>query len=135
MRKTWLTDVIGTEKAAIGLVHLKALPGDPLYDAEGGMNKVYEMAVDDIHALQEGGIDALQFSNEFSFPYQQNPSKEIVSAMAFLMGKLQPEIRCKCDQQSDRQYRTLRYHRGAVDERHIFRCLFGQSRSGECVDR
>ena len=68
MRKTWLTDVIGTEKAAIGLVHLKALPGDPLYDAEGGMNKVYEMAVDDIHALQEGGIDALQFSNEFSFP-------------------------------------------------------------------
>ena len=54
MRKTWLTDVIGTEKAAIGLVHLKALPGDPLYDAEGGMNKVYEMAVDDIHALQEG---------------------------------------------------------------------------------
>ena len=93
MRKTWLTDVIGTEKAAIGLVHLKALPGDPLYDAEGGMNKVYEMAVDDIHALQEGGIDALQFSNEFSFPYQQNPSKEIVSAMAFLMGKLQPEIK------------------------------------------
>ena len=67
MRKTWLTDVIGTEKAAIGLVHLKALPGDPLYDAEGGMNKVYEMAVDDIHALQEGGIDALQFSNNLVF--------------------------------------------------------------------
>ena len=26
MRKTWLSDVVGTEKAAFGLVHLLALP-------------------------------------------------------------------------------------------------------------
>ena len=32
MRKTWLSDVVGTEKAAFGLVHLLALPGDPMYD-------------------------------------------------------------------------------------------------------
>ena len=125
MRKTWLTEVIGTEKAAIGLVHLKALPGDPLYDAEGGMNKVYEMAVDDIHALQEGGIDALQFSNEFSFPYQQNPSKEIISAMAYLMGKLQPEIKVPDGANV----------RSTVDKRNIFRCLFRKSGLGKCVYR
>ena len=92
MRKTWLTDVIGTEKAAFGLVHLLALPGDPLYDPEGGMEKVYEAALADVKALQEGGIDALHFSNEFSFPYQQNPPKEIMTSMAYIIGRLKPYI-------------------------------------------
>ena len=92
MRKTWLSDVVGTEKAAFGLVHLLALPGDPMYDPEGGMEKVYEAALDDITALQEGGIDALHFSNEFSFPYQKNPPKEILSAMAYIIGRLKPHI-------------------------------------------
>lgn len=91
-RKTWLSDVIGTEKAAFGLVHLLALPGDPLYDPEGGLEKVYEAALADIKALQEGGIDALHFSNEFSFPYQKNPPREIMSAMAYIIGRLKPYI-------------------------------------------
>lgn len=92
MKKTWLSDVIGTEKAAFGLVHLLALPGDPLYDSEGGLEKIYEAALADVRALQEGGIDALQFSNEFSFPYQQNPPKEIMTTMAYLIGRLKPFI-------------------------------------------
>jgi len=91
-RKTWLSDVIGTEKAAFGLVHLLPLPGDPLYDPEGGMEKVFEAAKKDIEALQEGGIDAIHFSNEFSFPYQKNPPKEILSAMAYLIGRLKPYV-------------------------------------------
>lgn len=93
MRKTWLSEVIGTEKAAIGLVHLMALPGDPLYDPQGGLERVYEAALADVRALQEGGIDAIHFSNEFSFPYQQKPPKEILASMAYIIGRLRPYIR------------------------------------------
>ena len=92
VRKTWLSDIIGTEKAAFGLVHFLALPGDPLYDPEGGLEKIFEAALKDVEALQEGGIDALHFSNEFSFPYQKNPPKEIMSTMAYLIGRLKPHI-------------------------------------------
>lgn len=42
---SWVKDIIGTEKAVIGLCHLKALPGDPFYDEEGGMDLVYEAAL------------------------------------------------------------------------------------------
>ena len=65
------------------------------------MNKVYEMAVDDIHALQEGGIDALQFSNEFSFSL----SAESVERDRFRDGipdrktssrRDESALRCKC---------------------------------------
>lgn len=92
MRKTWLSDVIGTEKAAIGVVHFLALPSDPLYDAEGGMEKVYEAALRDVRAMQNGGIDALIFSNEFSFPYETKVSQEIIASMAYLIGRLKPEL-------------------------------------------
>lgn len=36
----WIQDMFGTDKALIGLCHFLALPGDPLYDEDGGMEKV-----------------------------------------------------------------------------------------------
>ena len=53
---TWIQSIFHQEKALIGLCHLKALPGDPRYDEQGGMNAVIEAARRDIHALQNGGI-------------------------------------------------------------------------------
>ena len=76
-RKTWLSDVIGTEKAAIGVVHFKAFPSDPLYDAEGGLEAIVDAARKDLLALQNGGIDAVLFSNEFSFPYETRQSAAV----------------------------------------------------------
>lgn len=92
MKKTWLTDIFGTEKVAIGVVHFKALPTDPLYDEVGGMESVYQAALYDIQALQKGGIDGLIFSNEFSFPYETKVSKEVITSMAYLIGRLKPNI-------------------------------------------
>lgn len=92
---TWIKDVFGKEKAIIGLCHLKALPSDPWYDAEGGMEKVIESAYNDILALQEGGIDGIQFTNEFSIPYVMhkpaNPA--VLSAMAYVIGRLHPYLK------------------------------------------
>ena len=92
IRKTWLTDIFGTEKVAIGVVHLKALPSDPLFDEEGGMEAVYQGALHDVIALQNGGIDGLIFSNEFSFPYESKVSEEIIASMAYIIGRLKKDI-------------------------------------------
>jgi membrane complex biogenesis BtpA family protein len=89
---TWLKDVIGTEKAIIAMCHLLPLPGDPLYDAAKGMDYLVEMARKDFLALQQGGVDAVMFSNEFSLPYLTDVKTETVAAMARIIGELMPII-------------------------------------------
>lgn len=89
---SWLKDVIGTEKAIIAMCHLQAMPGDPYYDRDKGMKWVLEKAKEDLDALQEGGVDAVMFSNEFSLPYLTKVRTETVAAMARIIGELQPYI-------------------------------------------
>jgi membrane complex biogenesis BtpA family protein len=90
---TWLKEVIGTEKAIIAMCHLLPLPGDPHFDSEKGMEYVIEMARKDFLALQEGGVDAVMFSNEFSLPYLTDVKTETVAAMARIIGELMPLIK------------------------------------------
>ncbi len=52
------------------MVHLGALPGTPLYDAEGGLEKLVEGARRDLKALQDAGFDAVMFGNENDRPYE-----------------------------------------------------------------
>jgi len=56
------------------------------------MKKVLEAARHDLLALQEGGVDAVMFSNEFSLPYLTQVRTETVAAMARVIGELMPEI-------------------------------------------
>ena len=93
MEKNWIEETFHTKKAVIGLVHMQPLPGDPYYDEEGGMEKVIEMARHDVQCLQEGGVDGLLFSNEFSTPYLSKVGPETVAAMAYVMGALKDEIK------------------------------------------
>lgn len=88
----WTKEVIGTEKPIIAMCHLQALPGDPNYDSNGGMRKIIDAARRDLVALQEGGIDAVMFSNEFSMPYLTKVGNETVASMARIIGELMPEI-------------------------------------------
>ncbi|WP_372660878.1 BtpA/SgcQ family protein [Cohnella sp.] len=90
---SWLKDVIGTEKAIIAMCHFNALPGDPYYDHGKGMEDVVAWARKDLLALQEGGVDAVMFSNEFSLPYLTDVRTETVAAMARIIGELLPDIR------------------------------------------
>lgn len=89
---TWTKDVIGCEKPIIAMCHFQAMPGDPYYDEKSGMEKVYEAAKKDFLALQEGGADAVMFSNEFSMPYLTNVKTETVAAMASVIGRLKQYI-------------------------------------------
>lgn len=89
---SWLKETIGTEKAIIAMLHLQAMPGDPYYDKTKGMKWVVEKAKEDLDALQEGGVDAVMFSNEYSLPYLTDVKTETVAAMARVIGELQPNI-------------------------------------------
>ena len=89
----WIEKTFNKKRAVIGLCHFKALPGDPLYDEKGGMEAVFQAALADVMALQEGGIDGIQFTNEFSLPYGTKADLEALTAMAVLIGRLKPYIK------------------------------------------
>ncbi len=90
---SWLKDTIGKDKVVIAMCHMQAMPGDPFYNKDKGMEYVYEMARKDLLALQEGGVDAVMFSNEFSLPYLTDVRVETVAAMAMVIGQLRSEIK------------------------------------------
>lgn len=69
MSKCWTEVIFGTEKPIIAMCLFSALPGDPGFDKIGGMQQVVDWAHKDLLALQDGGVDATLFSNEFSMPY------------------------------------------------------------------
>ena len=79
---SWLKEVIGKEKPIISMLHMQAMPGDPGYEKGKGMEWIVEKAKEDLEALQEGGVDAIMFSNEYSLPYLTSVRTETVAAMA-----------------------------------------------------
>jgi uncharacterized protein len=89
----WLKQTFGVHKPIIAMCHLQALPGDPYYDREGGMDKVIELARQDLKNLQDGGVDAVMFSNEFSLPYLTTVKTATTAAMARIIGELKHDIR------------------------------------------
>jgi membrane complex biogenesis BtpA family protein len=88
----WLNEVFDVPKPVIGMCHLPALPGDPGYDAVGGMDKVLAHARQEIGALQDGGIDGILISNEFSLPYLTQTEPITAVAMARIIGEIRSEL-------------------------------------------
>ena len=84
--------VFGMKKPVIGMVHLGALPGAPLYDAHGGLKHLVEAALDDIQALQKAGFDAIMFGNENDRPYEFDVDTASTATMAYVIGRLRDEI-------------------------------------------
>jgi len=93
MTKLWTEKVFGTEKPIIAMCHINALPGDPSYDPNTGMEEVLEWARKDFLALQNGGVDSVMFSNEFSLPYLTEVQPVTVAAMGRIIGELMSDIR------------------------------------------
>ena len=88
MNTKWLNEIFGTRKPIIAMCHFQALPGDPYYDAEAGMELVVEKAKQDLLNLQDGGVDAIMFSNEFSLPYLTKVKPQTTAAMGRVIGEL-----------------------------------------------
>ena len=78
----WIKELYGTDKPIIAMLHLLPMPGDPNYDTAGGVEKVIERARCDLHALQNGGVDAILVCNEYSLPYLYDVEPCTVATMA-----------------------------------------------------
>lgn len=89
----WIKETFGTNKPIIAMCHIRALPGDPYFDEKGGMEYVVDMARKEFLALQEGGVDAVMFSNEFSLPYLTKVETVTTACMARVIGELKSEIK------------------------------------------
>ena len=84
--------VFGAAKPVIAMVHLGALPGSPLYDADAGIAGLLAGARADLMALQRAGFDAIMFGNENDRPYEFAVDTASTATMAYLIGQLRAEI-------------------------------------------
>ncbi|MFV2001590.1 MAG: BtpA/SgcQ family protein [Paracoccaceae bacterium] len=84
--------IFGKKKPVIGMVHLAALPGAPLYDGERGVAAIIEAARADLLALQAAGFDAVMFGNENDRPYEFEVDCASTATMAFVIGRLRGDI-------------------------------------------
>ena len=82
----------GDTKPVIAMVHLGALPGTPLYDAAGGVERLVAEARADLEALQQAGVDAVMFGNENDRPYQLVVDTASTATMAYVIGQLRSQI-------------------------------------------
>jgi membrane complex biogenesis BtpA family protein len=82
-------DVFGETKPVIGMVHIGALPGTPLFDP--GVDLV-AAARADLRALQDAGFDAVMFGNENDRPYEFDVDTASTATMAAIIGALKAEI-------------------------------------------
>jgi membrane complex biogenesis BtpA family protein len=89
----WIKEIFGVNKPIIAMCHLPALPGDPGYDSQRGLSYVLEHASSDLRALQDGGVDAVMFSNEASLPYMTKVERITPVCMARIIGELMDQIR------------------------------------------
>ncbi|KZD09503.1 BtpA/SgcQ family protein [Oceanibaculum pacificum] len=81
------------KKVVISMAHIGALPGTPLYDADGGMEKLVEGVLADVEKLQAGGVDAIMFGNENDRPYVFKASNEGIAAMTAIVQAVKPVLK------------------------------------------
>jgi len=64
-----LSEIFGTKRPVIGMVHLWPMPGAPGYTGYG-VDTIIEHAVRDARALAEGGADGLIVENMWDIPFR-----------------------------------------------------------------
>jgi len=87
-----LQKMFGVNKPIIGMVHLLGLPGAPQYDARKGICGNIEWVMRDAIALQNGGVDALMFCNEFDIPYPKKVGPETVATMTHIVSRVTEKL-------------------------------------------
>lgn len=89
----WTEEMFQVKKPILAMLHLDPLPGDPRYDPAHPMEETVDHARDDLRILQDGGVDGIIFSNEFSLPYERHMSFVTPASMARVIGELKSEIK------------------------------------------
>lgn len=72
VKNSFLSEIFTEQKPIIGMVHLRPLPGSPLYNAkERNVYNIIEIAVEEAKLLESGGVDGLQIENIWDYPFQK----------------------------------------------------------------
>lgn len=79
-----------TDTPLVAMAHVPALPGTPLYDAEGGVDALVEHVRRDVDVLVDAGFDAVMFCNENDRPYQLHAGPEAAAVMARVVTECRP---------------------------------------------
>jgi len=86
-----LAAILGVNKAVIGMVHLRALPGSPRW--AGNMEAVVQAALEDARALADGGVDALLVENYGDVPFTTGRvDSATVAGMAVVIGEIKRAV-------------------------------------------
>lgn len=79
-------------KSVVAMAHIGALPGAPLYDSEGGIDRLVDGVRKDIEKLQAGGVDAIMFGNENDRPYELAAPAEAIASMTAVVMAVKPML-------------------------------------------
>ena len=79
---TAIEQIFSKPKAIIAMAHFPPLPGQPLYDAAGGLAKIRDTVAADVQALVAAGVDGILFCNEGDRPYRTTAGPETVAVMS-----------------------------------------------------
>ncbi|MEK8129546.1 BtpA/SgcQ family protein [Paenibacillus filicis] len=87
-----IIDIFKTDKAVIGMVHLKALPGAPHFGG-GNLDAIYDFAMKDVRALEEGKVDGLIIENAWDIPFMKpdDIGLETVAALTALTVRIKQQ--------------------------------------------
>ncbi len=86
-----LAAIVGVNKAVIGMVHLRALPGSPRW--AGSMEAVVQAALEDARALADGGVDALLVENYGDVPFTTGRvDSATVAGMAVVIAEIKRAV-------------------------------------------
>jgi membrane complex biogenesis BtpA family protein len=88
-----VSDLFGDRKPLIAMAHLRALPGTPMYDANGGLARIVEDLRADMEIILAADFDAVLFCNEGDLPYSFKAGYEGVAAMTRVVAELAPKDR------------------------------------------
>src|SRR3989304_530775 len=86
-----IKELLGVEKALIGMVHLSPLPGSPRW--AGSMEAVIGRAVEDARAIETGGFHAILVENQGDAPFSPGSvDPGAVAAMAVVVSEIKRAI-------------------------------------------
>ena len=87
-----MKNAAGVEKTIIGMSHFGPLAGDPHCEGRFSMEKTAQIMLRDVFALQNGGVDAVMFSNEGSRPWMLHNKNHTLCTMAAVLGSVIREL-------------------------------------------
>lgn len=95
--------MFGVKVPVIGVIHLKPLPGAPLYEG-ASVEEISEKAVSDAKVMADNGIDGLIIENFGDKMFQKTVGPETVAAMTYISRDIKNEVNIPigiCALQSD----------------------------------